>query len=73
MDEAFSSRLRQAVIDLVTCPTCHRPRFTKREVSRTSGIPEPTLRRFLAGGPLRLSTVDKLILWLRQNGIEVRP
>ena len=71
MDDAFSTQLRQALIGMMVCPTCHGPRFTFVSISKASGIPASTLRRFLNGAPLRLRTVDTLILFLKENGIEV--
>ena len=73
MDAAFSERLRQALFDLTTCPTCGQRRFTMRQIALASGIPDSTLRRFMKGHPLRLATVDRLIIWLRDNNQEVAP
>jgi hypothetical protein len=42
-----------------------------RAIARLSGVAEPTLRRFLAGGEVRLATVDRLLAWLRANGADV--
>jgi hypothetical protein len=71
MDEAFSGRLRRAVVDLTVCPTCRQRRYSMRAIARLSGVAEPTLRRFLAGGEVRLATVDRLLAWLRANGADV--
>ena len=73
MDSAFSERLRKALYDLTTCPTCGQRRFTMRQIARASGIPDSTLRRFMKGHPLRLGTVDKLLIWLDANGTKVAP
>lgn len=73
MDEAFSTRLRQALLDLTVCPTCHQRRYTMRELALASGIPPTTMYRFMSGHPLRLATVDKLIVWLRTNDVEIAP
>jgi len=73
MDEAFSTRLRDATIGLMTCPTCHKPWWTMQQVSDASGIPATTLRRFLHGRPARLQTVDQLLVFLRKNGVVVKP
>jgi len=72
MDEAFSTRLRQALYELTTCPTCGQRRYTMRQIADASGIPDSTLRRFMSGHPLRLMTVDKMLVWLRENEIEVK-
>ena len=71
MDDSFSAQLRQSIIDLAVCPTCHQRRETMGTISRASNVPVPTLRRFLAGKPVRLMTVDRLIVFLRDNEVEV--
>jgi hypothetical protein len=59
MDETLSSLLR----DLITeCGMGHN------ELSRKSGVPQPTISRFAAGADLRLSTADKL---LKHLGISI--
>ena len=71
MDDAFSTRLRKALYDLTTCPTCGQRRFTMSQISNASGIPYSTMRYFMSGHSARLATVDRLLLFLRENGIEV--
>lgn len=71
MDDVFSTRLRQALHDLVVCPTCGHRRYTVNELANASGIPYSTMRYFMAGHQARLHTVDLLLLFLRKNGIEV--
>lgn len=71
MDEQFSSRLRKAVADLILCPTCGARRHSMRQIAIASGIPEATMRRFMKGHPLRLATVDKLVVWLDANDIRI--
>lgn len=73
MDEAFSARLRKAVADLIVCPCCGARRHSMREIALASGVPEATMRRFMKGHPLRLATVDKLIVWLDANGQRIEP
>jgi len=73
MDDAFSARLRAALLDLLVCPTCGNRRWTMRRIAGASGIPEATIRGFMNGGSLRLRTVDRLLIWLDANGVRVEP
>ena len=39
-------------------------------LAKESGIPQPTITRFLAGGEMRSNTIDKLAAYF---GLELRP
>lgn len=73
MDEDFSAQLRKAMWDTIVCPTCHGPRYTLVQVSNASLIPQNTLRRFLKGYPATMMTVDKIIAFLKAQGVTVKP
>jgi transcriptional regulator with XRE-family HTH domain len=61
MSETFTTILRQAIV---------RCGLTRYEIAKRSGVSQATLSRFVAGGSLKLESVDRLIDVL---GLEVRP
>lgn len=61
MSKELADTLRQAIRDSGQ---------SANELAETTGVPQPTITRFLAGADMRLSTAQKLAAYL---GLELRP
>ena len=61
MGQPFSTLLREAI---------ERSGLTRYEISKRSGVDQAALSRFVAGGSLKLESVDKLIDCL---GMHIKP
>lgn len=61
MSKELADTLRQAIRDSGQ---------SANELAETTGVPQPTITRFLAGSDMRLSTAQKIAEYL---GLELRP